>query len=140
MTGPASTHHNYDLFTAALQQELQATQFTNTRIPPRRMQQIISDMGDAFAAFHTLDESSAVHVHGQHLAQYGLSHQSIAAVVQVVYRAGLADRSEDAADFALSNKYATALLHGYMQEREAQLLREQERTHLALERARTAEA
>lgn len=143
MTAPVDIHSpsfptqsGDDLLVGTFRRALQETQFTNTRIPPRRMQQIVSAMARAFEAFHDKQEPASVQAHGQRLAQDGLSHQSILAAVQVVYNLSYTTDPEHQTALALAHGYTTALLEGYMQEREAQLLREQERTRRALDRAR----
>jgi hypothetical protein len=127
---------------AALKQALQATVFTSSlRIAPRRIQQISHEIAAAFHEFQKERQDTAItYTYGRHLAQEGLGHDGILALIDVLHRACWESAGATASGLPASAQYCHPLLAGYMAGREAHLLQEQERTRLALERARTQAA
>jgi hypothetical protein len=67
----------------------------------------------------------------------GLSRQSLLALVQVINRTFWESGDPTLQQVAIAGGVTHPLLDGYIAGREAHLLREQERTRAALERART---
>jgi hypothetical protein len=120
----------------ALEQALQATLFTSTlRIAPRRIRQIAQQKGATFCRFlQQPGDTATIYAQGQHLATEGIGHRAILSMVAVIYRHTWSACDTMVDTLAL---YSGALLEGYMTEREAHVLREQERTRLAWERARS---
>jgi len=114
-----------------LKQALQATIFTSgLRIAPRRVQQISQEFAAAFRQFLEEQHAETAYAYGQRLSQEGIGHGAMLALVDVLHHV-----CWESAD-PTSVQYGNPLLAGYMAGREAELLREQERTRLALERAR----
>ena len=123
---------------AELKQALQATIFTSSlRIAPRRVYQISQEFAAAFRQF--LDEqkhAEVAYAYGQRLAKEGIGHGAILALIDVLHRVCWESADATADGLPASVQYCNPLLAGYMAGREADLLREQERTRLALDRAR----
>jgi hypothetical protein len=120
-----------------LQAALRATMFgSRLTITPRRSGQLAATCATSLERYLARKaDDVAVNRFGQDLAQEGLGHSSLLAKVEVLQNVALANgRQPDAAPSV--ERYILALLAGYMQSREAYLLAEQERTRLALERAR----
>ena len=121
-----------------LKRALQTTIFnSNLRISPRRMNQIALDIAKAFGQF--LEEQASaetIYAYGQHLASEGVGHRTILALIEVLHRASWEQADSRGADLPVSVRCSSQLLAGYMDGRETYLLQEQERTRLALERAR----
>jgi hypothetical protein len=121
-----------------LKRALQTTIFnSNLRISPRRMNQIALDIAKAFGQF--LEEQASVettYAYGQYLAGEGVGHRTILALIEVLHRASWEQVDSKGADLPVSVRCSSQLLAGYMDGRETYLLQAQERTRLALERAR----
>jgi hypothetical protein len=124
---------------AELKQALQATIFdSRLRIAPRRMHQIVQEVAAAFRLFVEQQENvDAAYAFGQRLADEGIGHRTILALIDVLHNACWESADATASRSPTSIRYSNPLLAGYMARREAYLLQEQERTRLALERART---
>jgi hypothetical protein len=121
-----------------LKRALQSTIFnSNLRIAPRRLNQIALDIAKMFGRF-LKEQSSAetAYAYGQHLAGEGVGHRTILALVEVLHCASWEQADTRDMDLPVSIQCSSQLLAGYMVSREAYLLQEQERTRLALERAR----
>lgn len=126
-----------EALTARLLVVLRATMFdSRLTITPRRSSQIAASCAGALQRYLADAEgAAAATVFGQSLAQEGLGHSSLLALAEVLLESGSPQANQ--ADAARTPaRYTLALLAGYMQGREAYLLAEQERTRLALERAR----
>ena len=122
-----------------LKQALQATMFTSTlRISPRHIQRIAQDVATTVEQFVAgSSDASKLQTYGQNLVAEGLGRQSMLALVQVI-NLTLWESAEPALrQIAIAGSLTHPLLDGYIAGREAHLLREQERTRVALERART---
>jgi hypothetical protein len=121
-----------------LKRALQSTIFnSNLRISPRRMNQIAQDIATMFGQF--LEEQASAettYAYGQHLAGEGMGHRTILALIEVLHRASWGQADSRGADLPVSVRCISQLLAGYLVGRETYLLQEQERTRLALERAR----
>ena len=121
-----------------LKRALQSTIFhSNLRISPRRVHQIALDIARMFGRF--LEEQASaetIHAYGEHLAGEGVGHRTILALVEVLHRASWKQADGRDIDLPVSVQCSSQLLAGYMVGREAYLLQVQERTRLALERAR----
>ena len=78
-------------------------------------------------------DTATIYAEGQNLANEGIGHRAVLSMVAVIYR-HMWSACDNMVDILAL--YSGALLEGYMVEREAHLLREQERTRLAWERAR----
>jgi hypothetical protein len=120
-----------------LQAALRATLFgSRLTITPRRSGQLAAACAASLQRYLAHEEDDAsVNRFGQNLAQEGLGHSSLLAKVEVLQGLALAHGPQPPATPSVE-RYILALLAGYMQSREAYLLAEQERTRLALERAR----
>ena len=132
--------HIAELNTAHLVEELtlalQATLFSCTgRITPRRVKQIAQEMAQAFLQFAQKEDPAAVRAYGQQLAQEGIGHRAALSLSEAVRRACWESANPGLQLLPASGRYVGALLEGYMVEREALLLQEQERTRQAAERA-----
>ena len=121
-----------------LEQALQATLFSCTgRITPRRVKQIAQEMAEAFLRFAQKEDPAATRAYGQQLAQEGVGHRAALSLSEAVRRACWESANPGLQLLPASGRYVGALLEGYMAEREALLLQEQERTRQAAERAQT---
>jgi hypothetical protein len=138
--GSASLDENH--LVSELKQALQATIFTSSlRIAPRRVHQIAQEIAAAFRRFLEAQEHADIaYTYGQTLAGEGISHQAILALIDALHRICWESAHRSTSGSPVSVRYGNPLLAGYMAEREASLLREQERTRLALERARAHDA
>jgi hypothetical protein len=125
-----------------LKQALQATIFTSSlRIAPRRVHQIAQEVAAAFRRFLEGQEHADIaYTYGQALADEGISHQAILALIDALHRICWESAHRSTSESPVSVRYGNPLLAGYMAGREASLLREQERTRLALDRARAQNA
>lgn len=118
---------------------LRATLFdSRLSVTPRRVGQIAAEAAGAFTGYRgDPADDAAAHAAGRRLAQEGLGHASILAIVAALHDAALAGPG---ATLPAAGRHATQycgrLLAGYMAAREADLLVEQERTRQALDRAR----
>ena len=119
-----------------LRQSLQANVFSNDRnSSPRRVAQLIRELADSFVRYqHDQTVDDAVRAFGQRLASDGIGHVAMLKLIATLHEFIWAHR--DGVEAPLSISYSSALLAGYMEEREAYLLKEQERSRLALERVR----
>ncbi|MCG8349148.1 MAG: hypothetical protein MI924_15365 [Chloroflexales bacterium] len=119
----------------ALEQTLRTTLFSSTLgIAPRRVRQIAQQSGATFCRFlQQPGDTATIYAEGQNLANEGIGHRAVLSMVAVIYR-HMWSACDNMVDILAL--YSGALLEGYMVEREAHLLREQERTRLAWERAR----
>lgn len=123
-----------DAITANLCEALSQTTFCNRRlIAPRRLGEIGRDEAEAFVEFLGTGDERAVHERGQQLALEGLGHRSILSMTEAL-RCFLQE-SVNPGD-AVAGRYVNVLLEGYMAGRESALLREQEHTREAYQRAR----
>jgi hypothetical protein len=119
-----------------LEQALQATLFSCTgRITPRRVKQIAQEMAEAFLRFTQQEEPAATRAYGQQLAQEGIGHRAALSLSEALRQACWQSANPGGKLMPVSGRYVAALLEGYMSEREALLLQEQERTREALARA-----
>jgi hypothetical protein len=127
-----------ELLEIELKRALQSTIFNSSlRISPRRMNQIAQDIAKMFGRF--LEEQASAettYAYGQHLAGEGVGHRTILALVEVLHCASWGQADSRDASLPVSVRCSSQLLAGYMVGRETYLLQEQERTRLALERAR----
>ena len=122
-----------------LRQSLQATFFSNDRnSSPRRVGQLARELAESFAHYlngHAPNE--AVRDLGERLAHDGIGHQSVLGLIDSLHSIGWDyPRATDAMPPA-SVRYCNPLLAGYMRGRESALLKEQEQTRTALDRARS---
>jgi hypothetical protein len=122
----------------SLQQALQATIFTsNLRVSPRRVNQIAREVATAFRQFLAAQDCAApIFAYGQRLAGEGIGHKAILALVETLHCVAWERADLGSARLPASVPCGSHLLAGYMAGREAYLLQEQERTRIALERAR----
>jgi hypothetical protein len=123
---------------AELHDSLRASVFSSgLNVSPRRVQQIAAETADTLVRLVGMaDASGEITAFGRKLAQIGIGHQSMVALIAALHRGTWA--SAPAAEIPLSIRVEGPLLLGYMAEREEHLLREQERTRRAWERAREA--
>ena len=128
-----------DRLAEELKRALQGTMFTSTlRISPRHLQRMAQELAATVERFVTGSIGAGeMQAYGHHLVSEGLGRQSLLALVQVINRT-LWDSGDSALQqIAIAGSLTHPLLDGYIAGREAHLLREQERTRVALERART---
>ena len=122
-----------------LRRSLQVTFFSNDRnSSPRRIGQLARELAESFARYmsgHTLADES-VRGLGERLARDGIGHQSLLGLVDALHSIGWTYPLRDTKAPA-SVRYCNPLLAGYMRAREECLLKEQEQTRLALDRARS---
>lgn len=119
-----------------LKQALQETLFSSgLRISPRRVSQMAQAVAASFLQFLEREDQAATRAYGQELAQAGLGHPSALALTEALRRACWENTNPGTGLLPVSGRYVGALLQGYMEEREASILREQERTAQALQRA-----
>jgi hypothetical protein len=122
-----------------LKRALQSTIFSsNLRVSPRRVNQIALEIAATFRQFLAERDSDApTFEYGQRLASEGVGHRTMLALIEVLHRASWELADIGGADLPASVQCSSQLLAGYMAGREAYLLQEQERTRMALDRART---
>jgi hypothetical protein len=123
---------NPDRLLTELKSAVQMTLFTSTlRVSPRQVNQFAQDTTASFLKFLDQEDEAVVRIYGQQLAQAGFGHQSILALSEALRRICWENPNPGVAVLPAAGRYANALLLGYMAEREAHILREQERTHQA---------
>ncbi|TEU14370.1 MAG: GAF domain-containing protein [Anaerolineales bacterium] len=122
-----------DALISQLRKVLEATAFSNRfLLPPRRLPQIAKAEADAFLDFLKTGDADRIRQQGVKRAEEGLGEQAILRLGTTLgqfCRDYLADEALRAADV-----YADALLEGFMEGREAVILREQEQIRRALQR------
>jgi hypothetical protein len=130
---------NQERLEIELKRALQSTIFSsNLRVSPRRVNQIALEIAATFRQFLEERGSDApTFEYGQRLASEGVGHRTMLALVEVLHRASWAQADVGGEDLPASVQCSSQLLAGYMAGREAYLLQEQERTRMALDRART---
>jgi signal transduction histidine kinase/CheY-like chemotaxis protein len=123
----------YEELLGRLQEALEATAFSNRfLLPPRRLPQIAKAETDAFLYFLKTGDADRVREQGVKRAEEGLGEQAMLRLGTTLrqfcrdYQVGEALRAADV--------YADALLEGFMEGREAIVLREQEQIRRALQR------
>ena len=118
---------------------LQSTIFSsNLRVSPRRVNQIALEIAATFCQFLAeRDNHAPTYLYGQRLASEGIGHRTMLALIEVLHRASWEQADVGREDLPASVQCSSQLLAGYMAGREAYLLQEQERTRMALDRART---
>jgi hypothetical protein len=126
----------------SLRSALQGTLFGSRKlVTPRRLGQIAEDASSSFGAYlDGVNDAQTVCDFGRRLASDGFGHTTILALVATLqtYTWNQPVGHDGKQPAAVS--YSTSLLRGYMEEREAYLLKEQEMTRRALDRARTQAA
>ena len=121
-----------------LKQALRATMFSSTlRVAPRHLQQLADQLATliAHALEHDLD-TTILYNHGAQLVADGLSHRAILGMTLAINRFCWNHNDPDVQQAAVNGSLVQPILEGYMHAREAHLLREQELTRKALDRAR----
>lgn len=128
-----------DRLAGDLKRALQATMFSSTlRIAPRHLQRIAQELAGTVERFVTgAIGSGEMEAYGHQLVSEGLGRQALLALVQVIGRTLWESGDPAIQQIAVAGSLTHPLLEGYIAGREAHLLREQERTRVALERART---
>lgn len=125
------------VLTPRLLAALRSTMFgSRLTITPRRISQVADELGVAFQGYMIVASDDAIEQLGKRLAEDGLGHSAAVKLVST-----LLEFSEDIRPVASeiprhAARFSMVLLAGYMGAREAYLLREQEITRKALERAR----
>jgi len=123
----------YEELLGRLREALEATAFSNRfLLPPHRLPQIAKAETDAFLDFLKTGDANRIRKQGVKRAEEGLGEQTIlrlGTTFRQFCRDYLADEALRAADV-----YADALLDGFMEGREAIVLREQEQIRRALQR------
>jgi hypothetical protein len=121
-----------DRLTAELKSALLATMFTSSlRVSPRQVNQFAQDTAASFLNFLAREDEAVARTYGQQLAQAGFGHPSILALSEALRRVCWENPNPGITVLPASGRYVNALLLGYMVEREAHILKEQERTHQA---------
>jgi len=123
----------YEELLSRLQETLEATAFSNRfLLSPRRLPQIAKAETDAFLDFLKTGDADRIRAQGVKRAEEGLGERAMLRLGTTLrqfcrdYQAGEALRAADV--------YADALLEGFMEGREAIVLREQEQIRRALQR------
>jgi hypothetical protein len=126
----------------SLRSALQDTLFgSRKRVTPRRLGQIAEDASASFGAYvESPTDAQTVCDFGRRLASDGLGHTTILALVATLQTYTWGQAVGHGAKQPAAVSYSTSLLCGYMEEREAHLLKEQEMSRRALDRARAQEA
>jgi putative methionine-R-sulfoxide reductase with GAF domain len=123
----------YEELPGRLQEVLEATAFSNRfLLPPRRLPQIAKAEADAFLDFLETGDADRIREQGVKRAEEGLGEQAmlrLGTTLGQFCRDHLADEALRAADV-----YVDTLLEGFMEGREALVLREQEQIRRALQR------
>ena len=123
----------YEELLGRLREALEATAFSNRfLLPPHRLPQIAQAETDAFLDFLKTGDADSIREQGAKRAEEGLGEQAmlrLGTTFGQFCRDYLADEALRAADV-----YADALLGGFMEGREAIVLREQEQIRRALQR------
>lgn len=128
---------NEGYLATGLSQALRQTLFSGgLRISPHRVDQVSQEVADAFFKFLETEDEGTARVYGRHLAAEGMGHRSILTMTEALRRVCRESANPVAALPSVAGRYVNALLEGYMAGREASLLREQERTLRAFQRAR----
>jgi hypothetical protein len=130
---------NNQTFVTSLSLILKSHAFSNRMlIAPRRLALIAREEYDSFCRFLEATDVHLATEHGKQLAQEGLGQSAVLGMVSALRRTCTSlkatDSNEGADLLELAEDYTTALLDGYMQTRETDLLREQERTRNAFNR------
>jgi hypothetical protein len=122
-----------------LRQALQATGLSNRLlISPGRLEEIAREEVEAFLSFLETGDEEETRQRGACRASEGLGERSALAMTEALRRAcWTSNPGKEALDVALeaSGRYVNAFLEGYMSGRQAEILREQERTRHAFQRA-----
>lgn len=123
---------------ATLAQALRREAFSNRMlIAPRQLDQIGEKVAVDFLGFLEAEDVKTVQAYGQQLALEGLGHRSLLLMIEAL-RQACWENTNITELLSVSGRYANALLEGYMTGREEDLLREQERTRRAFQRAHKA--
>ena len=127
-----------------LRQALRATGLSNRLlISPGRLAEIAQEQVEAFLGFLETGDEEEIRQRGACRASEGLGEGSVLAMTEALRRAcwtsnpGKEALDREALDVALeaSGRYVNAFLEGYMSGRQEEILREQERTRSAFQRA-----
>jgi hypothetical protein len=113
-------------------------------IAPRRLDEIAQNVAAAFLLFLESEDETAVAHDARNLAREGLGFRSIVMMTEALHRVcwDILYPEYEAIPALLdaTGRYGVALLEAYMDEREKDLLKEQERTQQALYRAQNTHA
>jgi hypothetical protein len=127
-----------------LRQALRATDLSNRLlISPGRLEEIAQGQVEAFLSFLETGDEEEIRQRGACRASEGLGERSVLAMTEALRRAcWTSDSAKEALGVALeaSGRYVNAFLEGYMSGRQAEILREQERTRSAFQRAMKRQA
>jgi hypothetical protein len=122
-----------------LRQALRATGLSNRLlISPNRLGEIAREEVEGFLRFLETGDEEETRQRGARRASEGLGERSVLAMTEALRRAcWTSNRAKEALDVALeaSGRYVNAFLEGYMSGRQEEILREQERTRSAFQRA-----
>lgn len=123
------TNLNGERLVVELKQVLQETIFSSgLLISPHRINQVAQEVAASFSQFLEKEDEAAIGRYGHDLAHEGLGHHSILSLCEALRRACWESSNSASRLLPVSGRYVGALLEGYMAEREAFLLQEQERT------------
>ena len=129
---------------AELHRALRATDMSNRLlISPSRLGEIAQEEVEAFLHFLETGDDEEARQWGARRASEGLGARSALTMTEALRRAcWMETPSREALRVALeaSGRYVNAFLEGYMSGRQAEILREQERTRSAFQRAMKRQA
>ncbi|MBC7225971.1 MAG: hypothetical protein H5T61_01885 [Thermoflexales bacterium] len=125
---------------ARMRAALEEHAFTNRALfPPRQLAEFARQEAEAFLAFLSDGDEGVVRERGRALAQQGLSHRSVLALVQALQEVGWESANPEVELWpslqGAIGRYTRAFLEGYMVAREESILEQQEKTRQALLRA-----
>ena len=122
-----------------LRQALRATDLSNRLlISPGRLEEIAQGQVEAFLSFLETGDEEEIRQRGACRASEGLGERSALAMTEALRQAcWTSNPGKEALGVALetSGRYVNAFLEGYMSGRQEEILREQERTRSAFQRA-----
>ena len=122
-----------------LRQALRATGLSNRLlISPGRLAEIAQEQVEAFLGFLETGDEEEIRQRGACRASEGLGERSVLAMTEALRQAcWTSNPGREALGVALeaSGRYVNAFLEGYMSGLQAEILREQERTRSAFQRA-----
>ena len=124
-----------EALTANLRASLRRTALSNRMLlAPRRLDEVGAQVARAFLQFVESEDEKGAYAYGRQLALEGLGHRAILEMTEAL-RQSCRELGNPGSLPTTAGRYANALLEGYMAGREEDLLREQERTQRAFQRA-----
>jgi hypothetical protein len=124
-----------ETLTSRLGGALRQEAFSNRMlIAPGRLDEVGQQVATAFLRFLEAEDEKEARAYGRRLALEGLGHRSVLTMTEAL-RQVCRESANPATLPSVAGRYVNALLEGYMAGREDDLLRVQERTQRAFQRA-----